>query len=214
MRVSSWFGAAGAVAARRDWLLHDDATGARLGAATSTWLPFSLASRRMVRMPPELRTFFLTRSPQPPRWALGEAFAPAKCDAVPADAPGCASLRHCVRRADVDMNRHVNNARYLAWLLENVPPDVAAAHFAAGVDVEYRAECGIGDEVHSRTTLHNTAEQEEGDETARKEDGDAGGVTCHHALLRVRDNAEVLRARTHWRPRRLVGERDCMMDAR
>ena len=67
MRVRSWFGAAGAVAARRDWELHDAATGARLGAATSIWLPFSLETRRMIRLPPELRTFFLERSPQPPR---------------------------------------------------------------------------------------------------------------------------------------------------
>lgn len=65
--VRSWFGEAGTLAARRDWELRDAATGEHLGGATSTWLAFSLKTRRMVRLPPALRTWFLTDSPQPPR---------------------------------------------------------------------------------------------------------------------------------------------------
>ena len=70
VRVVSWFGEEGRAAARRDWVLLDAASGARLGAATSVWLPFSLDTRRVARLPTALvRTWFDRDSPQPPRCA-------------------------------------------------------------------------------------------------------------------------------------------------
>ena len=53
--------------------------GARLGAATSTWLAFSLETRRMARLPPALRSWFLSDSPQPPRRVLARVAA-SVCD--------------------------------------------------------------------------------------------------------------------------------------
>jgi hypothetical protein len=79
VRVRSWFGEAGSVAARRDWELLDAARGKRLGAATSTWLAFSLETRRMARLPPALRSWFLSDSPQPPRRVLARVAA-SVCD--------------------------------------------------------------------------------------------------------------------------------------
>jgi hypothetical protein len=67
VRVRTWFAEAGTLAARRDWTICDAATGARIGAATSTWLAFNLNTRRMARLPPALRTYFQTASPQPTR---------------------------------------------------------------------------------------------------------------------------------------------------
>jgi hypothetical protein len=130
-------------------------------------------------------------------WALGEAFAPERCAELAADAPCCVSALLRVRRCDLDMNRHVNNASYLRWILEDVPSHVCEGAFACGVDIEYRAECGYGDEVVSRSELRRADGQ-----CLAGADGDVGvgGFTLQHALLRTRDKAELLRARTHWRP--------------
>jgi hypothetical protein len=135
----------------------------------------------------------------PRSWALGEAFAPPKCAAVApgADADAAASQHERrVRRADVDMNAHVNNARYIAWLLEDVPADVAEARRASGCDVEYRAECGMGDDVRSTSAPQARSGGNGGNGGGN---GD-GGVSYDHALFRGRDGAEVLRARTLWLP--------------
>ncbi len=67
VRLTTWFQEAGTLAARRDWTICDAASGARIGSATSTWLAFNLNTRRMARLPPALRTYFQTASPQPPR---------------------------------------------------------------------------------------------------------------------------------------------------
>jgi fatty acyl-ACP thioesterase A len=221
VRVISWFGEAGKLAARRDWVLWDDASGERLGAASSTWLPFSLDTRRMVRMPPEIKSWFATCSPQPPRWALGERFAPERCAelfAADVDSRGgnggngassilsgsvSSSAPRRVRRCDLDMNRHANNAAYVAWILEDVPTRFCDEQFTSGLDMEFRAECGFGDAVRSRAALLRAATAADAGSGGAHGAG-AGGeeeeVTWQHALARAGDGVELLRARTLWRP--------------
>jgi fatty acyl-ACP thioesterase A len=207
VRVATWFAEAGTLAARRDWTITDAATGARVGAATSTWLAFNLNTRRMARLPPELRTYFQTASPQPPRWSLGATWAAEKCVEIPAQAPCLVSSTSRVRRCDLDMNRHVNNASYLEWVMDDVPAPVFEAAFMSGVDIEYRSECKYGDEIASRsslllpdgTCLLPGAAQLSGEGGG---EGAVGGlVTFQHALVRPSDGAELLRARTTWRHR-------------
>ena len=198
MRVTTWFAEAGTLAARRDWTIECAATGRRLGAATSTWLAFNLDTRRMARLPPALRTYFQTASPQPPRWALGEAFAAEKCAEVAADAPCVVASRQHVRRSDLDMNRHVNNASYLEWIMDDIPPAVFDTAFMSGVDLEYRSECKYGDEVLCRAALV----QRDGS-CLLPGDAAVGPLprAFEHALLRGADGVELLRARTQWRTR-------------
>ena len=174
------------------------------------------------------------------RWALGQDFAPPKCAELPfcvtsaataaadgareegmanALSPASSSVR-VVRRGDLDMNRHTNNAKYLEWLLEDVPAalcgddgggsatDGAAAAgvqqraaWCAGADIEFRAETGLDDELRSCCVAEPS-----GGGAAGSSDGNAAGVdnaggvrVCHHALVRTGDGVEVLRARTLWR---------------
>ncbi len=110
----------------------------------------------------------------------------------------------------MDMNGHVNNASYLKWLLEDVPACVHDSAFTAGADIEFRAECKYGDDVISRTSLiadgRCLAEDRSGNGNSSNGEGRAGVMSgeafaLQHALLRTRDGVELLRARTHWRPR-------------
>ena len=202
MRLTTWFAEAGTLAARRDWMITDAVTGARLGSATSTWLAFNLITRRMARLPPALRSYFQTASPATPRWALGEGFAPERCPELPSDTPCCVSSRTRVRRCDLDMNQHVNNASYIEWILDDVPAPVFDSAFMSGLDIEYRSECKAGDEIDARSALALP------DGTCLVQgasSADAGPctqpLTFQHALLRPSDGAELLRARTLWMPR-------------
>lgn len=198
MRVSTWFAEAGTLAARRDWVLSDAVTGQRLGAATSTWLTFNLETRRMARLPASLRTYFDTASPSPPQFALGEHHAPEKLHELLPDAPCYVSSRARVRRCDLDMNLHVNNASYLAWIMDDVPHAVFATARLTGVDIEYRAECVFGDHLESRATLVHA----DGTCVLPGEADPLGGqpLSFRHSLVRAEDGVEILRARTNWAP--------------
>jgi len=233
VRVTSWFAEEGTLAARRDWVLRDARTGALLGCATSTWLTFNLQTRRMARLPLSLRAWFQTASPQPPRFAFAAAEHVAEPDLAAAeggtspppppeklsellpDTPCCLSSSVRVRRCDMDFNLHVNNASYIAWLLDDVPQSIYDGCRLAEVNLEYRAEVGYGDEITSRVRL--AAPDGEcilpgGPAPAAA--GGAGGngdggweaLSFRHSLLR--GGAEVLRARTGWVPRAGEGRRD------
>ncbi len=199
VRVSTWFAEAGTLAARRDWVLSDAETGAKLGAATSTWLAFNLDTRRMARLPPAVRSYFETASPSPPRYAMGSDHSPEKLPELSPDSPCVVSSRARVRRCDLDMNQHVNNASYLAWIMDDVPEGVFQTAHLSGVDLEYRAECVFGDEILSRATLVHA----DGSCVLPGEADPLGGkpLSFRHSLLRPSDNTELLRARTCWAPR-------------
>jgi fatty acyl-ACP thioesterase A len=98
------------------------------------------------------------------------------------------------------MNRHVNNASYIEWILDDVPSPVFETAFMSGLDIEYRSECKAGDEIDARSALALP------DGTCLVPGtADAGPctqpLTFQHALLRPSDGNELLRARTQWMPR-------------
>jgi acyl-ACP thioesterase len=55
------------------------------------------------------------------------------------DAPTDSALRE-VRYSDIDVNRHVNSARYIGWLLDSYPPEFHRTHTLRSLEVNYLAE--------------------------------------------------------------------------
>ncbi|XP_020552181.1 palmitoyl-acyl carrier protein thioesterase, chloroplastic-like isoform X2 [Sesamum indicum] len=53
------------------------------------------------------------------------------------------------KRSDLDMNHHVNNVKYVRWMLESIPDEFLENHQLADLILEYRRECGIADVVQS-----------------------------------------------------------------
>lgn len=159
-------------------------TGEVIGAATSTWLAFNLKTRRMAKLPNDLRHYFKTSSPDPPRWAIGESFSAEKIPELDAGKVLAAQSVTTVRRADMDMNLHVNNVAYIKWVCEDVPEGVFDSHVLTGLDLEYRAEGHFRDEVLSRSV--------------EAEPSAPGARAFEHSLQRGSDSGELLRARSSW----------------
>lgn len=59
---STYFAEEGRLAARRDWDLTDPTTGEQLGAATSTWVNINMATRRLAKLPDDVRAHLLTHA--------------------------------------------------------------------------------------------------------------------------------------------------------
>ncbi|CAN1151580.1 Palmitoyl-acyl carrier protein thioesterase, chloroplastic [Linum perenne] len=53
------------------------------------------------------------------------------------------------RRGDLDMNHHVNNVKYVKWMLETIPDEFVDEHQLSGIILEYRRECGSSDVVEA-----------------------------------------------------------------
>jgi acyl-ACP thioesterase len=56
-----------------------------------------------------------------------------------------------VNRFDTDMNKHVNNIRYLQWVIESIPEDIVDNYYLHTIDGRFIAEAQYGDTILSLT---------------------------------------------------------------
>lgn len=117
----------------------------------SAWSVMDMVNRSLVSLPAELAAGYPPQAP--PCDAFTCRVLPRLDDAQP--------LRHAmikVRHDDLDLNGHVNNARYLSWLMEALPdssfcsihqPRTGREPALRLVDITFRSECFPGEELTS-----------------------------------------------------------------
>lgn len=95
------------------------------------------------------------------------------------------------RWSDLDVNQHVNNVKYIGWILESAPLPILESHELSSMTLEYRRECGRDSVLQSLTAV-----SDKGGGNL----GKFGNMECQH-LLRLEDGGEIVRGRTEWRPK-------------
>ncbi|WP_432822338.1 acyl-[acyl-carrier-protein] thioesterase [Trichloromonas sp.] len=174
LRVQTWPSGREGLFALRDFEVKDQEE--RLVAlATTSWAVIDVASGRPVRLDSALPDY-----PLHERRALASDFK-----SLPQMAGFKEEMAFRVRRADLDINDHVNNTVYPAWALEAVPSDVEESCQLADLEIGYRAPVTYGDRVLSRIQ----------DEVA------SPSPTFLHQLVSERDGRELTRLRSSWIPR-------------
>ncbi|KAK1293797.1 hypothetical protein QJS10_CPA16g00915 [Acorus calamus] len=99
------------------------------------------------------------------------------------------------RWSDMDVNQHVNNVKYIGWILESVPINVLEDYNLTSMTLEYRRECRQSHLLESLTSM-KTMEPEEKLRIASSSKVNLGSTH----LLRMQGNkAEIVRARAEWR---------------
>lgn len=112
----------------------------------ATFVFMNLTKRRLMSIPPQLITVF--NSPQnnrPPRLKRPTELTTDQGD----------SRQYHVRYFDIDINHHVNNARYSDWLLDPLGSDFLRTHHLQGVNIKYFHEVKENSLVISRYQLQN-----------------------------------------------------------
>lgn len=168
VEVKTWPVAVERLQYRRDFLIRwKDKI---LAKAVTDWVVINLESRRAERIP----EFISALQPEnaPHVLEVGRPRLPAQDQA-----PRTGSF--AVRRADIDRNNHVNNARFAEWVVESVPEEISSARQIKLLQIMYRAEGRFGDTV-----------------VARGQSDPEGGF--FHGLYRLSDGCELLRARSLW----------------
>lgn len=111
--VETWPAAGDSFRAYRNYRMLDH-TGKLLCTCLSYWAMLNLKTRRPVRIPQEV----LDATVQ----GLEHVTPVTQHIQRPFTAPD-SSKKIIVRRADLDMNNHVNNVRYLEWMMETLTPE-------------------------------------------------------------------------------------------
>lgn len=168
-----------------------DGHGNLIASGGSAWSVMNLADRSMGQLPEALIPCY----PSDPR-----PCPPFACRVIPKlrfEQPARALVR--VRKDDLDINGHVNNTRYLAWILESLPltsipkQSESEPSIPRLVDITFRAECFPQEELEC---LSASAPLPAGTEGSIFETP----VSCAqlHSIQRVSDGSEVCRALTLW----------------
>ncbi|MGI6777525.1 MAG: hypothetical protein ACOX7R_05735 [Acetivibrionales bacterium] len=89
-----------------------------------------------------------------------------------------------MRREDIDTNNHVNNTRYVNWILETIPLDIYENFSLKTLDIVYKKEVGYGSSVSCICSSDNQP--------------DPSNSVFTHAVLNKKDNTELATARTTW----------------
>lgn len=189
VQVDTWVAASGKNGMRRDWLIRDWKTGEILTRASSNWVMMNKVTRRLSKIPDEVRAEIERYFVDTPPIIDDDNRKLPKLDENTAD-----HVRDGLtpKWSDLDVNLHVNNVKYVGWILESAPQPVVENYELASITLEYRRECMKDSVLQSLTSMV----------------GNGGGmadphdVDCQHLLrLAGGGGGEIVKGRTKWRPK-------------
>uniref|UniRef100_A0A5B7AT67 Acyl-[acyl-carrier-protein] hydrolase n=1 Tax=Davidia involucrata TaxID=16924 RepID=A0A5B7AT67_DAVIN len=192
--VDTWVDTTGKNGMRRDWIIRDYNTQKIITRATSTWVIMNRETRRLSKIPDEVRKevqpFYLNRAAIPTADTDSEKIEKLTDETAETIRSGLAP-----RWSDMDANQHVNNVKYIGWILESVPLNVLEDYNLTSMTLEYRRECRQSNVLESLTSMN-----------ARVAAEDSNFLTNHskaelestHLLRMQADKAEIVRARSVW----------------
>ncbi len=172
LEVETWPAAVESRFAYRDFRLRIPGAQEDFAYASSAWLLLDMNRMRPVTVNTHLPLKQVLDRPR----MVPEPFPPLESTGSPEF-----STEIRVRRADIDMNDHVNNVHYVEWLAESLPESVWRNADVSALDVEYKRALKFGDTVTIQTYAN-------------------GPGAYIHRMGVAGQNGDVLRARTVWKP--------------
>ncbi|AQK80344.1 Palmitoyl-acyl carrier protein thioesterase chloroplastic [Zea mays] len=162
------------------------------------WVMMNKNTRRLSKMPDEVRAEI------GPYFNARAAITDEQSEklAKPGSTAGGDAMKQFMRKGltprwwgDLDVNQHVNNVKYIGWILESAPIAILEKHELASMTLDYRKECGRDSVLQSLTTVAGECVDGDTDST----------IQCDH-LLQLETGADIVKAHTEWRPKRAHGE--------
>ena len=141
--------------------------------AKSAWLVLDLKSRRPQRIQPVFKHILHLFDDLP---STGE---PEK---LPSPVRSKMEKSYSVRYSDIDMHHHVNNIKYIEWILDSYPFEMNQTHQIHTFEINFLAESSYGDAISIHTDMLEESPP-----------------AFLHSVLRKEDNRELCRARSGWK---------------
>ncbi|WVZ18177.1 hypothetical protein V8G54_005499 [Vigna mungo] len=194
IQVETWIDVCGKNGARRDWIIRDRYTKEIIAKATSKWAIMNRETRRLSKTPEEVRQELVPFYFNKFAIAIEEIDQQKIQKLTDATAEG---FRFGVTPGwnDMDVNQHVNNAKYTRWISESVPRKMLEDYKMTSMILEFRRECTHSDILESMTSASSKVIGASNNKYVSRKPH----LQYIH-LLRLQDNkTEVLRARTEWK---------------
>ncbi|CAM6129325.1 unnamed protein product [Calypogeia fissa] len=124
--VDTWTDNAGKNGTRAEWLLREHATGDIIARGTSTWAMMNQETRRLSKLPDDVRAEIQPTFVTDKRQAVGDV----TFERIPKLDSTAKSITSNLRPAktDLDWNNHVSNITYIRWIMESIPKQTWDSH--------------------------------------------------------------------------------------
>ncbi|BBE17665.1 acyl-ACP thioesterase [Aquipluma nitroreducens] len=157
--IRTWLSKYSTIKGFRENIIYNE-QGRIIGRAKGLWVFFDIDRRRPIQIPDAIKDKWLYFNEESINHDITK-----KIDIID-------SSDHIkefkINRFDVDTNLHVNNIRYLQWLIESIPEDIIDNFYLHSIDGRFIAEAQLGDTIMSFTErddnlnsfIHNIKTQE------------------------------------------------------
>ncbi|XP_025635252.2 palmitoyl-acyl carrier protein thioesterase, chloroplastic-like [Arachis hypogaea] len=185
VEVETWLSSEGKNAARFNWIVRDFKTNQMLNRASSVCVLMNKLTRRLSKIPVEVRREFESYLKNSRIIIEGDDKKIPKLDDTSADYI-CLDLKP--RWSDIDINFHVNNAKYVSWILESIPESILMNYELSSLTLKFKRECKRDSKLQSLAEVCSD----------NNNNNNNNNVEYNH-MLRSEDGVEILRGRTEWR---------------
>ncbi|MDG5766264.1 thioesterase [Balneolales bacterium ANBcel1] len=140
--IRTWLSTYTTIRGYRENLIYDE-SGVIIGRARGLWLFFDIDKRRPSNIFEDIMRKWSFREEVCVDHNITRKIKPVLTSEM--------TRRFSINRFDVDSYDHVNNIRYLAWLMESMPEEVTNHHFLHSIDGRFVSEAQYGDTLVSFT---------------------------------------------------------------
>lgn len=172
MRISTWRHSHRRLYELREYGM-DDESGTRIMHARSSWVLINLQSRKPLRLDRHLRSIEGGRDIS---WTFTLPPHPERVDH---------EITFPVRRHDLDVNRHANNAVFIQWALDTLVPERADSFCLREIHALFIAEALEGDALASQVQMIDVG----------------GQPSCLHRIVNRNTGRELSRMQSFWQRR-------------
>lgn len=140
--IRTWLSGYSAIKGIRQNIIYDEEKNI-IGRAKGLWVFFDIKRRRPIQILDSIKE----------KWSHNDEECmthdiTAKIKAIDSSTQ---IKEFTINRCDVDSYQHVNNIRYLQWLMESIPEEIFDNYFLHSIDGRFIAEAQYGDTIISFT---------------------------------------------------------------
>lgn len=129
LRIETWISEVDKFYAYREFIIYDEKN-VELGKATAIWIFLDMKRKRPIRIKEE-------------HYSLENVFDKKifnEFHRFDANIEVDNNIDFHIRKSDIDYNDHVNNTKYLEWIIETIPDDVYKNYILSEFEILYKKE--------------------------------------------------------------------------
>jgi len=145
--IRTWLSKYSTVKGFRENIIYDEQNNI-IGRAKGLWVFFDIVRRRPIQILDDIKEKWSFYNDESIEYNLSNRIKIVENSDF--------ELKFKVNRYDTDMIKHVNNIRYLQWVIESIPDEIINNYYLQAIDGRFISEAHYGQTIVSLTKKNNT----------------------------------------------------------